>query len=92
MRNCLTITAPLLAASLLGAGLASAQAPTDPTASQPLAGEQVAPTFESIDLNKDNLVSEQEASTAKAMTPEAFAAADADRDGYLTPDEFKYGA
>lgn len=92
MRNRLTITAPLLAASLLGAGLASAQAPTDPTASQPLAGEQVAPTFESIDLNKDNLVSEQEASTAKAMTPEAFAAADADRDGYLTPDEFKYGA
>ena len=85
-----TVTAPLPAALLLAAGVVAAQAPTDPTA--PLAGEQVAPTFESVDLNKDNLVSEQEAGTAKAMTPEAFAAADADRDGYLTRDEFKHGA
>ena len=92
MQKHLTITGSLLFVSLLAPGLTPAQAPTEPAASQPQAGEQVAPTFESIDLDKDNLVSEQEATSAKAMTPEAFAAADADRDGYLTRDEFEHGA
>lgn len=93
MKHRLTIRDPLLlGASLMAAGLAWGQAPTDPTASQPLAGEQVAPVFESIDLNKDKLISKQEATSAKAMTPEAFAAADIDKDGYLNREEFEKGA
>ncbi|CAN5203400.1 hypothetical protein BH24PSE2_BH24PSE2_09140 [soil metagenome] len=80
----------LLAAALGVASAAYGQAPPDPAGVVP--GEQVAPTFDSIDLNQDSLISEQEATSARAMTPEAFSATDTNQDGYLTREEFDQGA
>ncbi|MBA3562769.1 MAG: EF-hand domain-containing protein [Gammaproteobacteria bacterium] len=81
-----------LLASLLAAGAVAAQAPPEPPGAQTMPGEQVAPTFESVDVNQDSLISEQEATSAKAMTPEAFTATDANKDGYLSREEFDQGA
>ncbi|MGH8497180.1 MAG: hypothetical protein ACREVN_13705 [Gammaproteobacteria bacterium] len=84
----------VLAGALLIASVASGQAPPqpEPPTVRTLPGEQVAPTFESVDVNKDSLISEQEATSAKAITTEAFASMDTNQDGFLTREEFGDGA
>ncbi|MBA3562770.1 MAG: hypothetical protein H0W33_01920 [Gammaproteobacteria bacterium] len=44
--------------------------------------------FEDLDVNQDTLVSEQEATDSQVLDSEAFAAADANQDGYLSSTEF----
>ncbi|HUO83038.1 MAG TPA: hypothetical protein VM616_09295 [Gammaproteobacteria bacterium] len=51
-------------------------------------GQQTAMSFESLDVNQDSLISEQEAIDSRVLDSEAFASADTNQDGYLSRTEF----
>ena len=90
-----------VAALLAGAGLASAQSATTPAEDMP-ATETTAPsdntrvaavdvssaTFKKLDADSDNRISAIEAANDTNVAA-GFTKADADKDGYLSKDEFK---
>ena len=51
-------------------------------------GQPTAMSFDSLDVNQDSLVSEQEATDSQVLDSEAFASADTNQDGYLSRTEF----
>ena len=51
-------------------------------------GHESTMSFEDLDVNRDSLISEQEATDSKILDSDAFASADANQDGYLSRTEF----
>ena len=96
-----TVLGMTVAALLAGAGAANAQSATTPAEEMPAtesatpsdntrlaAADLSATTFKKLDANSDNRLSAIEAANDTNVAA-GFTKADADKDGYLTKDEFK---